>query len=619
MKSQFFTLCLLCETMKRLGEILFWGGFALALALYALTAPEGLPWNASTHAALAYLGEVVPPPSLPHPVWGFFVQVLCGPVALSVFAAAVAAGLVGALVGRYFGWRVAVAAIVAWVFLPGVWNRAILGERSVCLAAMLVVAVWILNAVLLGVFRKMQALRAAAQAQGSAAITSHGKKGGRAERVFGWAAMGAAGVFALASLTLHDYALGEAASAFAKGVVAAADGRIIVLNGVCDNQIARETDAAVFIRDDDAYRTNLVKWVRREWPDETNLWVAAQVGVRAFVESATRKFPDRFYLMNGPSTTAEAWEKRWTDFRPFLDSSDPFVPAARKAFAREGNAVANALLDAKGGSEDEKAAWELYRRIYEEVDPGNLAALLNQSEMIRRGFAASGETKKAVQKRLEEFFGRPDNRRRAKEIVRAAGPVRADPGLMEKLAEEAKRRIAAKVAAGETVEAPQELLTLVEWSNEMVTLMDRGETDKAGRIARAILSHPQWQGFVPANGVLGAVAAKEGDYVASEAFFRAATDTTNAVPPVVLNDYANTLMHLGKLDEAEENVRRAIAAADGTFWLGRLTLAEVLEKKALRGAEGTEAEIRSLLKSVLKSAPTHVREKVRRNHRDYIR
>jgi len=626
--------------MRRTGELVFLGAAAIAAALYALTVPDGLPWNDSTHLALAYLGEIARLPSLPHPIWGFHVQVFGGSVALSAFLAALAAGLVAVLVNRYLGWRFAASAALVWTFLPAVWNRAILGQRGVCLLAMAVVAAWVLNALLLFAFRKVRTLEPL-----------------KVNGIAAWVALGVSVMFALVSLTLHDYRLGEAASAFAGGVVEEAGERIIVMNGVCDDQVVRKANRTISLRNDEAAHTNLVAWARSEFPAETNLWVAAQVSAAAFVEAARKDHPERLYLMDGSSTTPEAWERRWEVFKPYLASGDPFVRVARRLFGCEGNAVANGILDNMDALRGERRgppgssssrppvvrttadAWRLYRRIYEEVDPGNLSALVNMSEMIRRGCAVSVDARKRVQERLETFFSDPGNRARCREIARAAGPVRSDPELLAKMAEEAKRRIAEKIAAGEKVEVAPEILSLVEWNNEMVRLMDRGELVKAGRIARAILSNPKWSGFLPANAVMGAVASSEGDLVASEAFFRVATETTNRVATVVLNDYADTLMRLGKLDEAEKMARRAVGESDERNWLARLTLAEVLEKRIgklwrvdvvvdgekverfvkIEGADRIEAEIRELVKTVLKCAPADVRERVRKAHKDFIR
>jgi len=639
--------------MKRIGQLVFLAAVAVAAALYALTVPDGLPWNNSSHLALAYLGEIVGYPDVPRPFWGFHVRVLGSAVALSVCMAALAAGLLAAVVNRYWGWRFALGFALVWIFLPGVWNRAITGERSVCLAAMAIVAAWTLNAVLLWVFRKALAMRRVApttvHAEDAAPAATEEVRTWRQRMnlVVSWGVLGLACVFALVSLTVHDYRLGEPATAFARGVANAAGERIIVLNGVCDDQLAHlvaekpngqapaENHSLVFLRNDDAYRTNLVTWAKREWPNETNVWVAAQVSASAFVDVVTKRHPERFYLMNGKSTTLETWEKRWSDFKPYLDSDDPFVRVARKVFGVEGNAVANALADAN----DRKSAWLLYKRIYEEVDPGNFSSLVNQNELIRRGYEVSGSEKKLVQDKLETFFKDVNNRKRMKEIVRAAGPVRSDPVMLEKMAADAKKRIAAKIASGETVEVAPEVLTLVEWNNEMVQLMDKGELVKAGRIARAILSNPRWRGFIPANAVMGTVSANEGDYVASEAFFRVATDTTNRVASVTLNDFADTLMQLGKLDEAEKVARRTISESQDSFWLVRLTLVEILEKKVaklertevvengekteryvkVKGADKIEAEISELLKTVLKNAPASNRERIRKAHKDFVK
>jgi len=605
--------------------MVFWGAFALALALYAGTAPDGLPWNGSTGLALAYLGEVARLPAMPHPLWGYYVQVLGGPVALSAFAAALAAGFLGALVCRCFGWRFAVCAVLLWTFMPGVWNRAVTGERSICLVSMAVVALWTLNAVLWRILKKVRAIRKATSTttDGDVVGADEIKKSGRRNRIAGWSALGAAGVFALVSPTLHDYTLGEPASVFARGVAEAAAGRIVVLNGVLDGQMARALGSraddfrTICLRGDEDYRRRLVAWAKSAFPAETNLWVSAQVSPQAFVDSAVKRLPERFYLMNGASTTRTQWEERWRAFEPYLGSSDPFVRTARRLFGYEGNAVANAMLDGRDPKSD---AWHLYRRIYDEVDPGNVSALANMCEMIRRGHVVSAEEKRKVQERFEAFLKDANNRKHMREIVRAAGPVRADPELMEELVTAAKKRIVAKIAAGEKVEFAPELLSLVEWNNEMCRLMDRNELVSAGRIARAILSNPKWRAFMPANAVMGSLSAFEGDPVASERFFRVATDTTNRVATVVLNDYADTLMHLGKLDEAEKIARRAVAQSDETVWLARLTLAEVLERQdAAAKGEAAKGEIGALLKSVLKHAPEQVRERVRREHRGFFR
>jgi len=557
--------------MKRKSEctwILIAGG-ALAFALYALTLPTGMPWGKVETLSGAW-------------VW-----------------TAMAAGVLGAFVARYFGWRVGAAAALVWTFLPPVWDRAILGSRSIALVSFAICGGWVLDAILSAISRKLSKKEAKPQRRGNNV---------------GWILLAAAGMFAIVSLTLHDYRLGEAASAFARGVVEEAGKRIVVLNGVVDEQLAREVGGkgeeagtwdcflVVSLREDDAYRANLVAWAKREWPGETNLHLAGQVSVSAFLDAATRSHPDRFYVMNGASTTVTGWERRWTAFAPYLRSSDPFVPVARRLFAYEGNAAANRLSD-------DKAAYALYKRIYDEVDPGNVSALVNMSEMIRGGFAASGDERRRVGERIAAFFRQEFNRRHIREIVQICGPVRTDPEQAAKTAA-AGERILEQLDAGEKVELPAEVKSMFEQSDTMVRLMMSGDCKTAAKIARHILSQPAWRTWVPANAVMGETLAAEGDYVGAEAFFRTAIVNCDRMPAMVVNNYADVLMQLGKLDEAERVLRALITKGEDSLYGARLTLAEVLTRKIKGrgpGQKQLEQEVRALTAAVAKNAPDELK------------
>lgn len=120
--------------------------------------------------------------------------------------------------------------------------------------------------------------------------------------------------------------------------------------------------------------------------------------------------------------------------------------------------------------------------------------------------------------------------------------------------------------------------TLTELNNEMIRAHVRGDWTNAARVAGKILAQPAWRTFVPANAVMGSALAQEGDYAAAEAFFRAALSGKGAAAPqpVVMNDYADTLRHLKRYDEAESLARRAIAESGGKEVLYKLTLAQVL-------------------------------------------
>jgi len=174
--------------------------------------------------------------------------------------------------------------------------------------------------------------------------------------------------------------------------------------------------------------------------------------------------------------------------------------------------------------------------------------------------------------------------------------------------------------------------TLFEWNNDMIAAMEAKDIVKAGRIARAILTVKEWRGFIPANSILATVAAQEGDYFAAERFFAIATATTNQVPFVVLNDYADTLLHLGKLDEAEKWARRAVAESDPRLPMAKLTLAEVLAEKVKGNGQGEDQgqgegggmddvrkEIVSLLKDVMQFAPPEMKPRIREMQREAVR
>ena len=97
--------------------------------------------------------------------------------------------------------------------------------------------------------------------------------------------------------------------------------------------------------------------------------------------------------------------------------------------------------------------------------------------------------------------------------------------------------------------------TLAEWNNEMIRAYGRGDMKTSSAIAGKILSQPEWRAYIPANAV------HEGKYAAAEPFFRIALSGKGiaAPKPAVMREYANTLRHLGRNDEAAEYESRADA------------------------------------------------------------
>lgn len=195
-----------------LGEIIFWASVAFAFLVYGLSAPEELPWAGSVLSVLA----------VRFPVWGYFVEVFAGHyVALAVVSAAIAGGLVGALVNCYVGWRFGVAAALVWVMSPLVWNRAVTGAPELFATAGVITALWFFNGVALLVTERARCRLSMRRTENPSATLKGGFLFERETRnylVAGYIALAASVLFAGFSLYRHDYRLGEAAGAYAKVV-----------------------------------------------------------------------------------------------------------------------------------------------------------------------------------------------------------------------------------------------------------------------------------------------------------------------------------------------------------------------------------------------------------------
>lgn len=477
--------------VKRDGTV-FGAAFVFALGLYGFSAPADLPCT------------------------------------VSVLAASAAAGFVGMVADRTFGWRVGLAAVLVWTTAPGVWNRAVTGAvemREACLAA---AAIWLAHVTFLALTRRVRSFRRHV-VTGLEGVTAHTTARRRAatNRLGARLALGAAAAFALVSAAMHDYRLGEAAYVYARSILDESGDRLVVLNGVADAQLVRmeakrlakagepaSASRLLQFRTDAPYLAWLSARVRTLWPDETNLWAAARIGTSALAGELFASHPDRVYVMTGRSTTPAEWEARWRKVKPYLGSRDGSVPRIRRAFALEGDTLGNRLQAAGRPHE----AWALYLRILDEIDPHDASAFLNLDGMMRRGYRADHATCRRV-----------------------------EHGLLELAREE------------RLPELPFTLRTLVTWNNEMIRAYGRGDLATAAEIARRILSEPEWRAFVPANAVMGSVLSREGDCAAAEVFFKAALSGRGpaAPQPVVMNDYAAMLRRLGRLDEAERYARLA--------------------------------------------------------------
>jgi len=109
-------------------------------------------------------------------------------------------------------------------------------------------------------------------------------------------------------------------------------------------------------------------------------------------------------IVTGPSQSVEEWASRWTALEPFLASRDAFIPTMRGAFAEEGLALADALR----AETHLKEAWDVYWRVFIEIDPGNGVAIMHLDDLVQGGFSPginpplgpSGATESALRKAI---------------------------------------------------------------------------------------------------------------------------------------------------------------------------------------------------------------------------
>ena len=411
----------------------------------------------------------------------------------------------------------------------------------------IVLLLWLAHAAVVFLMWRVRRARPAAWSRNDA-LTTHraAARRRRANGVISAVLLVSAAALAMTALSGREGGDGEAARAYARLMLDEAGDRFVILNGVADGQMAAEESARnraagrvgaesrlIWFRTDDAYRAQLVADVRNRWPNETNLWAAAQIGPAAFADAAYRSHPETFYAMTGLSTTLEKWTARWTTMAPYLKARGRFIPRMRQAFALEGNALGNRLQD-EGRL---KEAWKTYLRVYDEISPGDMSALVNLGGMLRRGYAAGRGTRLRIESALKDL---------------KVGDASTEPALDGQ--------------------------TLIAWNNQMIRAHSWGDRKKAASIARRILSNPVWRSFVPANAVLGSVLAHEGDLASAEFFFKAALAGKGAAAPqpVVMNDYADMLRKQGRFDEAEALARRAVDESDGKSVLFKLKLAQIL-------------------------------------------
>ena len=267
-----------------------------------------------------------------------------------------ASALVAAVVTRHFGWRVGAAAALFCAFAPACWNAAATGgmrAAQLLVAALALVVLDGSGAVVSKWYKKVKSAKTVANQ-----MLAEKSGGGKWPRVVAWSTLGVAVVFALVSLTFHDYSLGEDATEYAEGVLKDAKGKWVVMSGVADDQFyAAVRDGKldvvlVSLRNDDINRRNLIGRVRLAFPEEPALAAAAEIGPREFVAVARKAHPDLFVMadmdrtrgMIEKSGRADLLKRRTPPVERLVEWNNEMVRAMDAGDVKKAGAIAREIL-----------------------------------------------------------------------------------------------------------------------------------------------------------------------------------------------------------------------------------------------------------------------------------
>ena len=353
---------------------------------------------------------------------------------------AVAAGLVAHGAYMHFGWRVGIAFGVFFTFMPTVWRLATQGRPMAFWLAGAVVFVYVLNLILIRIIRK-------------AGFIKLSKLADKWGHYAAWGTMVLAFFFFCFSITYHQYRRGYVTAVYAQGLIESAGDRFVVYAGIVDDELDYYG----------AHKPNV-----DAFPDDADIAAAAMISQSSLAEVIARKYPSRILVVD----TLERWNARWKAIERFLDvRGEAMGKLLRRRMAFEANAIGNKLQD-EGNAKD---AWHLYKRIYEDVDRGNVSALLNMSEMLRLGYQTEQRERDLVIGDVERLLKSPIMQQHGPLLVRISGPVRTPIDLLEKVKTAREARIAELKARGEELHLSAEVIEMLENNTRMVEAMQQGD------------------------------------------------------------------------------------------------------------------------------------------------
>ena len=348
---------------------------------------------------------------------------------------------------------------------------------------------------------------------------------------------------------------------------------------------------------DPAYGRELSEWVRERGED---LAFAAELGPRALVDEWVKTdragFEAAAASVENYFPTREKWEEACAELDG-MRADEPMAKYLRRLLGVTGNALGCRMIE----QGDLKGAWDVFWAVSEKIDRENYAALINLDTLIARGLDVPDVAKEIVKRKRTEIEGRLKTWERILRAARSGGRLYADPddvAKYERMKKEmtAKRELSPEARAFiETVAAAPKDPKSGKAAQEAIHKAIRegkvradkigghliaidlaiGDGESAEKDAIDVLKldrhHPT------ANATIGSAAGIRGDYERAERYLKRAIATGKASIGAK-NDYAYTLMKLGRLDEAEPFAREAVKGY-GEAWMLRETLAAILIRK----------------------------------------
>ena len=362
---------------------------------------------------------------------------------------------------------------------------------------------------------------------------------------------------------------------------------------------------SMFREDDPAYGRELADWVRGvakakgegEGRNVEDLAFAAELGPRALVDEWSKLDRDGFEAAVASVVNYFPTRERLAAAADILEEvpeGDPLAKGLRHLLGVCGNALGCRLIE-KG---DPQGAWDVFWTVYERIDSDNYTALVNLSGLVERGLKVDETLMEIVKRKRGVIEAGVKSPAQAVRAVRSGGRAYVAPEQKEEAVKKMREAVKKRGLSPETrrfveavTNAPKDRahgeaarnairtaltegrIHITDLGGALVTIdLALGDGASAEKDALALLKADR--NDPTANATLGSIAGARGEYERSARYLKRAIATGKA-SLAAKNDYAYTLMKLGRLDEAEPYAREAVKAY-GEAWALHETLAAIL-------------------------------------------